>query len=35
MHMDYDQLLLTHETEDRQEAINAFFGKRKPDFSGN
>ena len=35
MHMDYDQLLLTHETEDRQEAINAFFGKGKPDFSGN
>lgn len=35
MHMDYDQLLLTHETEDRQEAINAFFEKRKPDFSGN
>ena len=35
MHMDYDQTLLTFETNDTKEALNAFFEKRKPDFTGD
>ena len=35
MHMDYDQTLLTFETKDTKEALNAFFEKRKPDFTGD
>ena len=35
MHMDYDQTLLTFETKDSKEAMNAFFEIRKPDFTGD
>ena len=35
MHMDYDQTLLTHETQDRKEAVTAFFEKRDPSFKGD
>ena len=35
MHMDYDQTLLTHETQDRKEAVTAFFEKRNPKFKGD
>ena len=35
MHMDYDQTLLTHETQDRREAVTAFFEKRDPSFKGD
>lgn len=35
MHMDADQWLLASLSEDYQEAVGAFFAKRKPHFSGN
>jgi len=35
MHMDADQNILTAGTEDRSEAIKAFFEKRDPDLKGN
>ena len=35
MHMDYDQTLLTTKTNDRSEAIKAFFEKREPKFRGD
>ena len=35
MHMDYDQTLLTHETQDRKEAIKSFFEKRVPEYKGD
>jgi len=35
MHMDYDQTLLTHETQDRKEAVKSFFEKRTPEYKGN
>ena len=35
MHMDYDQTLLTHETQDRREALLSFFEKRDPKFTGD
>ena len=35
MHMDYDQTLLTAETDDRAEAIKAFFSGKKPEFKGD
>ena len=35
MHMDYDQTLLTAETNDRSEAIKAFFSGKKPQFKGD
>ena len=35
MHMDYDQTLLTHETQNRKEAVTAFFEKRDPSFKGD
>lgn len=35
MHMDADQWLLASQTEDFQEAVGAFFEKRKPTFTGN
>ena len=35
MHMDADQWLLSSLTDDYREAVEAFFAKRKPSFSGN
>jgi enoyl-CoA hydratase/carnithine racemase len=35
MHMDADQWVLSSLTDDYQEAVSAFFAKRKPTFSGN
>ena len=35
MHIDYDQTVLTHETQDRKEAVTAFFEKRDPSFKGD
>jgi enoyl-CoA hydratase/carnithine racemase len=35
MHMDTDQWLLASATHDSKEAIEAFFEKRKPNFTGN
>ena len=35
MHMDYDQTLLTYETNDRKEAIKSFFEKRDPKYKGD
>jgi enoyl-CoA hydratase/carnithine racemase len=34
MHMDADQWLLASQSEDFREAVEAFFAKRKPEFSG-
>ena len=34
MHMDTDQNLLTASTDDRKEAVSAFFEKRDPEFHG-
>jgi enoyl-CoA hydratase/carnithine racemase len=34
MHMDADQWLLGTMTEDYREAVDAFFAKRKPTFTG-
>ena len=35
MHMDMDQVMLTHSGEDNKEGILAFFENRKPVFKGN
>jgi enoyl-CoA hydratase len=35
MHMDMDQVMLTHMGEDNKEGIQAFFENRKPVFKGN
>ena len=35
MHMDYDQTLLAATTNDRSEAIKAFFSGKKPKFKGD
>ena len=35
MHMDYDQTLLTATTNDRSEAIKAFFSGKEPEFKGD
>ena len=35
MHMDYDHTLLTHETQDRKEAVKSFFEKKIPQYKGD
>jgi len=35
MHMDFDQNIMSSQTEDRKEAIDAYLNKRPPSYKGN